>query len=99
MKEVTDEHVHDDSKQLPGLIENIIKSDNSMIPIGKLFANDGAYEGNEIFKFLADSGILPCIKVRKNSRFHLKKRKHALKPISPGTKKLFTKMERGQCKL
>src|SRR5215510_8277461 len=45
---VTDEHVHD-SKELPGLIEDIIKSDNIMT-IGKLFA-DGAYDGNEIFKF------------------------------------------------
>jgi hypothetical protein len=35
-----DKHVHDDSKALPGLIENIIKSDNSMIPIGKLFTDD-----------------------------------------------------------
>jgi len=68
---VTDEHSHD-SKALPGLIEDIIKSDNNTIPIGKLFA-DGAYDDTEIFKFLADSGILPCIKVRKNSRFRLKK--------------------------
>jgi hypothetical protein len=68
---VTDEHIHD-SKALPDLIEDFIKSDNNMIPIGQLFA-DGAYDGNEIFKFLADNGILPCIKVRKNSRFRLKK--------------------------
>ena len=46
---VTDEHVHNDSKELHGLIENIIKSYNSMIPIGKLFA-DGAYDSNEIFR-------------------------------------------------
>ena len=45
---VTDEHVHD-SKELPGLIENIIKSNNNMISIGKLFA-DGAYDSNEIFR-------------------------------------------------
>ena len=32
--------------------------------IGKLFA-DGAYEGNEVFRYLEDNGILPCIKVRK----------------------------------
>jgi hypothetical protein len=62
---VTDEHVHD-SKALPELIENIIKSDN-MVSIGKLFG-DGAYEGNNIFIFLADNGIQPCIKVRKNAR-------------------------------
>jgi hypothetical protein len=47
------------------LIENIIKSDNmSTKAIGKLFG-DGAYEGNEIFRFLENNGILPCIKVRK----------------------------------
>ena len=40
---VTDEHVHD-SKVLPELIENIIKSDNITVAIGKLFADDGAYD-------------------------------------------------------
>jgi len=69
---VTDEHVHNDSKELHGLIENIIKSYNSMIPIGKLFA-DGAYDSNEIFRNLGDNGILPCIKVRKNARLRWKK--------------------------
>jgi len=59
---VTDEHVHD-SKALPELVENIIKSD-SVTAIGKLFV-DGAYEGNEIFRYLEGNGILPCIKVRK----------------------------------
>ncbi len=39
---VTDEHVHD-SKALPELVENIIKSDNVTVAIGKLFA-DGAYD-------------------------------------------------------
>ena len=72
MKVTDDEHVHD-SKAVPGLIKDIIKSDNSMIPIGKLFADDGAYDDNEIFKFLADSGILPCIKVRRNAKVRWKK--------------------------
>ncbi len=67
---VTDEHVHD-SKALPELIENIIKSDN-MVSIGKLLG-DGAYEGNNIFRFLSDNGIQPCIKVRKNARVRWKK--------------------------
>jgi IS5 family transposase len=67
---VTDEHVHD-SKALPGLVENIIESD-SITAIGKLFG-DGSYEGNEIFRYLADNGILPCIKVRKNARVGWKK--------------------------
>jgi hypothetical protein len=66
---VTDEHIHD-SKALPRLIENIIASTN-IKAIGKLFA-DGAYEGNDIFRCLADKGILPCIKVRNNARIKLK---------------------------
>jgi len=67
---VTDEHVHD-SKALPELVDDIIKS-NKKITIGKLFA-DGAYEGNDIFRYLSDNGILPCIKVRKNARVRWKK--------------------------
>ncbi len=73
---VTDEHVHD-SKPLPGLVENIIKSNKI---IGKLFA-DGAYDNNDIFRCLGDNGILPCIKVRKNSRVRLKKG-HILRNLS-----------------
>ena len=47
MKEVTDdEHIHDDSssKELPELVENIIKSDSmttTTTTIDKLFADDG----------------------------------------------------------
>jgi Transposase DDE domain len=67
---VTDEHVHD-SKALPELVDEAIKS-NKKITIGKLFA-DGAYEGNDIFRYLGDNGILPCIKVRKNARVGWKK--------------------------
>ena len=67
MKEVTDEHVHD-SKTLPELVENIIKSEDisttTTTTTGKLFG-DGSYEDNEIFRYLGDNGILPCIKVRK----------------------------------
>jgi hypothetical protein len=56
---------------LPGLIDEVIKS-NSMtgagaaatIAIGKLFA-DGSYNSDIIFRFLADSEIQPCVKVRK----------------------------------
>ena len=63
MIKVTDEHVHD-SKALPELVENIIKSGSTATTaIGKLFG-DGAYDGNDIFRYLADKGILPCIKVR-----------------------------------
>jgi DDE family transposase len=68
---VTDEHIHD-SKALPELIENIIAS-NNIKAIGKLFADDGAYEGNDIFRCRAAyKGIFPCIKVRKNAKIKLK---------------------------
>ncbi len=67
---VTDEQVHD-SKALRGLVDEAVKSDN-MISIGKLFA-DGAYEGNDIFRYLGDNGIQPCIKVRKNAKINWKK--------------------------
>ena len=67
---ITDEHVHD-SKALPGLVDEIIVSDKK-ITVGKLFG-DGAYDGNDIFRYLGDNGILPCIKVRKNARIRWKK--------------------------
>ena len=44
-----------------------------MTAIGKLlFADDGAYDDNDIFRYLSDNGILPCIKVRKNAQVRLK---------------------------
>ena len=50
---VTDEHVHD-SKALPELVDEAIKSDNMLLAatIGKLFA-DGAYDNNDIFRYLS----------------------------------------------
>jgi len=82
---VTDEHVHD-SKALPVLVDYIIKPNNMITAaaatttIDKLFA-DGAYEGNDVFRFGADNGIQPCIKVRKNSRVRWKKG-HILRNLS-----------------
>jgi hypothetical protein len=73
MKVTDDEYVHD-NKALPELVENIVKS-NRKLTIGKLFGDDGAYEDNEIFRYLEDNGILPCIKVRKNARIRWKKGK------------------------
>ena len=69
MKKVTDEHVHD-SKALPELVQNIIKSNS--VTASKLFA-DGAYDSNGVFRCLADNGILPCIKVRKDAKVRWKK--------------------------
>ncbi|MER5174204.1 MAG: IS5 family transposase [Candidatus Nitrosocosmicus sp.] len=69
MMKVTDEHVHDNNA-LPEMVEDIIKS-NNMTAIVKLFA-DGAYDSNDIFRYLSDNGIMPCIKVRKNAKVKLK---------------------------
>ena len=69
MKEVTDdEHVHDDSsKELPELVETIIKSDSmTTTTIDKLFADGGA--SMKAMRFLGICGIMElpyCIKVRK----------------------------------
>src|SRR4051812_42918495 len=75
MKVTIDEHVHD-SKMLTELVENIIKSEDmsttTTTTTTKLFG-DGSYEGNELFRYLGDNGILPCIKVRKNARVRWKK--------------------------
>ena len=81
MKEVTDdEHVHNDSsKELPELVENIIKSDSMTTTIiDKLSAYGGAYEGNEIFRYLTDNGIfLSYIKI-KNNLSQMEKREFSL---------------------
>ena len=49
---IIDEHIHD-SKILPELINDVIKSDKK-ITIGNLFA-DGSYGGNEIFRYMRHS--------------------------------------------
>ena len=73
MKVTDDEHVHD-SKALPEIIEKIIESDDNVAAIGKLLG-DGAYEGNDVFRYLSHNGIcLPCIIVRKNAKVRWKKR-------------------------
>ncbi|HXT85177.1 MAG TPA: cation-transporting P-type ATPase [Verrucomicrobiae bacterium] len=51
--------------------KNINKSDNT-VSIGKLFG-DGDHDDKEIFRYLGDKGILPCIKVRKNAKVQWKK--------------------------
>ena len=75
---VTDEHVHD-GKALPELVDDTIKSDRK-ITVCKLFA-DGAYDSNDVFRYLSENGILPCIKVRKNVRIKLKTN-HILRNLS-----------------
>jgi hypothetical protein len=52
IKVTNDEHVHD-SKALPELVENIIKSDSvTTTAIGKLFGDGGAYDDNDVFRCL-----------------------------------------------
>jgi hypothetical protein len=48
MKVTADEHIHD-SKSVPELVENIIKSDEmTTTTIGKLFGDEGLYESNDV---------------------------------------------------
>ncbi len=67
--EVTDEHVHD-NKMLPKLVENLSINDG-FVMIDRVLG-DGAYDSNSTFKYLSENGIMPCIKVRKNSRVRWK---------------------------
>ena len=67
---VTNQHVYD-NKALPELVDDIIKSNSMTTTIGKLFA-DGDYESNDIFRCLADNGIMPWIKVWKNAKVNWK---------------------------
>jgi len=73
---VTDEHIHD-SKMLPKIVDAIAKSKH--VTVGKIIADGAYYDSNAVFKFLADSGILSCIKVRKNAK--LKKINHFLRNL------------------
>ena len=73
---VTDEHIHD-SKMLPKIVDAIAKSKH--VTVDKIIADGASYDSNAVFKCLADSGILPCIKVRKNAK--LKETNHFLRNI------------------
>jgi hypothetical protein len=69
--EVTDEHVHD-NKMLPMLVDNVLKSNNDgfveAVVVDRVLGDGRAYDSNDTFRFLSENGIIPCIKVRKNSR-------------------------------
>ena len=72
IKVTDDKHVHD-SKPSPELVNGVIKSDSmATTATGKLFADDGEYDDNAIFRYRGDNGILSCIKVRKNPRVRWK---------------------------
>ena len=74
---VTDEHIHD-SMVLPKIVNDIAISKH--VTVDKIIADDGAYyDSNSVFKCLADNGILPCIKLRKNAK--LKKTNHFLRNL------------------
>ena len=50
--------------------------------IGKVLFADGAYEGNDIFGFLSDNGIMPCIKVKRECSSSIEKRIYILRNLS-----------------
>ncbi len=65
---VTYDHKHD-SRVLPAPVEYILNQKGKKI--SKLLT-DGAYDSNSIFQFLTNREILPCIRVRKNSKVRVK---------------------------
>ena len=62
--EVTDEKVHDGSRMLKKLVNHVLDNRGRMI---ESVLADGAYDTNTNFQFLEQKGIIPGIKVRKNS--------------------------------
>ncbi len=68
--EVTDENVHD-NKVLPRLVDNISNGGYVEGVVDRVLG-DGAYDSNNTFRLLSERGIMPCIKVRKNSRVRWK---------------------------
>ena len=74
--EITDEHVHD-NRMLPTLVDELVKSNEYIID---KFLADGAYDSNDTFRYLSENGIIPCIKVRKNSR--VRKTAHIFRNLS-----------------
>ena len=50
---------------LPKLVEDILRT-NGCSMMDKII-DDGAYDNNDIFRCLSEKGIVPCIKVRRNS--------------------------------
>ena len=74
--QVTDEYVRDD-KVLPTLVNDLVKSNEYIID---KFLADGAYDSNDTFRYLSENGIIPCIKVRKNSR--VRKTAHIFRNLS-----------------
>jgi transposase len=69
MEVTADEHVHD-NKVLPKLVDNT-SIDDGFAVVGRVLG-DGAYDSNDTFRFLSERGIMPSIKVRKNSRVRWK---------------------------
>lgn len=68
---VTGEQVHN-GKTLLELVVDVIKPNRKITAaVGKLFS-DGAYDSIDVFRCLSDNGVIPCIKLRKNSRVRLK---------------------------
>ena len=66
------------------MVDGILKSNKAVV--GKVFADDRAYEGNDIFRCLPDKGILCCVKVRINSKVQLKKGTLEIYPFYPRKK-------------
>jgi hypothetical protein len=74
---VASEEVVHDGKVLPELIHNVMIKNNKEV---KTVLADGLYDSNKNFRYLSFNGIIPGIKVRKNSK--CRKTSHYLRNIS-----------------
>lgn len=76
---VTDEHAHD-NKMLAELVDDIAKSKSNNGFVADRILADGAYDSDDTFGCLSHNGIIPGIKVRKNSR--VRKAAHLFRNLS-----------------
>ncbi len=77
-----------DSKALPELVNDIIKSNKIL---GKLFADDGAYDDNNIFRYLSDNGCA-LYQSKKGYSNSTENRIYFKKPLNYSPEKQFAKV-------
>ena len=84
--EVTDEKVHD-GRMLRKLVNRVINSFSELTTIRTALA-DGAYDSNSNFGYLEGNGIMPGIKIRRNSIISIRNNLLRNKEVMQQTKDL-----------
>ena len=86
--EVTDEKVHD-GRMLRKLVNRVINSSSELTTIKiKSALADGAYDSNSNFGYLEGNGIMPGIKIRRNSIISIRNNRLRNKEVMQQTKDL-----------